>query len=362
MPKKTSTPESDQTQQDIQNMPDSHTEPNYAEIPDQAPGIQAGEQENTSLSHTEPELAEFDENFTGLQAEQQDNNPVSHTDLEPGGSLADNITGQSLYGSERVSNAETDTPALHTGPEHDEKQPGIVDLTSLQPDESASLHTDLKPDEKPASKDDKSSEYHTDTESNQNPPASSPDTPVPANETPDSHTDSENEEKAAEGSIAKPKRARRRAAQSQSGEDESKTPTPAPEPAPGTARRRRNRSEPVLAIDDERSVETQADKLRNDLLDLVESQKGRRIISGTIQGVERSADNPNISFAVIYHGAFKVIIPAEETVQPPEDFRDRSPADVMHYLVGSAPRSTLLLKASMSIPGLPPPAAWRRWP
>jgi ribosomal protein S1 len=30
---------------------------------------------------------------------------------------------------------------------------------------------------------------------------------------------------------------------------------------------------------------------------------------------------------------FKVIIPAEETVRPPEDFRDRSPADVMHYLM-----------------------------
>jgi ribosomal protein S1 len=88
-----------------------------------------------------------------------------------------------------------------------------------------------------------------------------------------------------------------------------------------------------LTIDDERTVETSADKMRNDLLDLVESQKGRKILSGTIQGVERSADNPNISFAVIYHGAFKVIIPAEETVPPPDDFRDRSPADVMHYLL-----------------------------
>jgi predicted RNA-binding protein with RPS1 domain len=93
------------------------------------------------------------------------------------------------------------------------------------------------------------------------------------------------------------------------------------------------RPDPVLAIDEERSVETQADKIRSDLLDLVESQKGRRILSGAIQGVERSTDNPNLSFAVIYHGAFKVIIPAEETVRPPEDFRDRSPADVMHYLV-----------------------------
>jgi ribosomal protein S1 len=99
------------------------------------------------------------------------------------------------------------------------------------------------------------------------------------------------------------------------------------------SRRRRNPAEPVLAIDGERSVETQSDKLKNDLLDLVESQKGRRILAGTIQGVERSAENPDISFAVIYHGAFKVIIPAEEAVLPPDDFRDRSPADVMHYLI-----------------------------
>jgi ribosomal protein S1 len=98
-------------------------------------------------------------------------------------------------------------------------------------------------------------------------------------------------------------------------------------------RRRRTRTEPILAIDEQRTVETDADKLRSDLLDLVESQKGRKLLSGTIQGVERPADNPNISFAVIYHGAFKVIIPAEETVSPPEDFRDRSPSDVMHYLV-----------------------------
>jgi ribosomal protein S1 len=56
-------------------------------------------------------------------------------------------------------------------------------------------------------------------------------------------------------------------------------------------------------------------------------------LSGTIQGVERSSDNSDISFAVIYHGEFKVIIPAEETVNPPADYRDRSPGDVMHYLV-----------------------------
>ncbi len=115
--------------------------------------------------------------------------------------------------------------------------------------------------------------------------------------------------------------------QSQSGGDGDEA---ARAPAP---RRRRSRTEPVLAIDEHRNVETVAEKLKGDLLDLVESQKGRKLLAGTIQGIERSADNPNLSFAVIYHGAFKVIIPAEETVLPPADFRDRSPADVMHYLI-----------------------------
>lgn len=96
---------------------------------------------------------------------------------------------------------------------------------------------------------------------------------------------------------------------------------------------RRRKGMPIVSIDETRSVETEADKIQNDLLDLVESMKGKRILTGTIQGVERSDDNHNISYAVLYHGEFKVIIPAEETVEAPSDFRDRLPGDVMHYMV-----------------------------
>ena len=49
-------------------------------------------------------------------------------------------------------------------------------------------------------------------------------------------------------------------------------------------------------------METDTDKLRSDLLDLVESLKGKKILTGTIQGVERLADNPEMSYAVTYHG------------------------------------------------------------
>ena len=105
--------------------------------------------------------------------------------------------------------------------------------------------------------------------------------------------------------------------------------------APASERRTRSRpaSENVLAIDDSLTVETEADKARNNLIDLLESLRSGRILSGTIQGIESPPDNPAKTYAVIYHGDYKVVIPAEETVEAPEDFRGRRPEDVYHYLV-----------------------------
>ena len=94
--------------------------------------------------------------------------------------------------------------------------------------------------------------------------------------------------------------------------------------------RRRQR---VVSIDAERTVETDTDRLRSDLLDLVESFKSKRILTGTIQGVERLADNPEMSYAVIYHGDFKVIIPAEEMVTLPEDLHGLSKNDALFSMV-----------------------------
>lgn len=107
-----------------------------------------------------------------------------------------------------------------------------------------------------------------------------------------------------------------------------------PEPAaPRRTRIRSDRASPVLSIDDQRTVETDADKARNDLLDLLESQKSGKILSGTIQGVERADDHNAHSMAVIYHGEYKFIIPAEEAVEPPEDYRGIPPQDVLHYML-----------------------------
>lgn len=98
-------------------------------------------------------------------------------------------------------------------------------------------------------------------------------------------------------------------------------------------RRSSAKPKPVVSIDERPTVETEADKAKNDLLDLLESQKTGRILTGTIQGVERPPDNPSRSLAVIYHGEFKVIIPAEEAVEPPADYRGRLPEDVLHYIL-----------------------------
>ena len=106
----------------------------------------------------------------------------------------------------------------------------------------------------------------------------------------------------------------------------------APNESPSeTTKRHSAKTDAVISIDQQRSVETETDREKNDLLDLLESQKTGHILTGTIQGVERTGDNR--SCAVIYHGAFKVLLPAAETVTAPEDFRDRKPEDVYHYLL-----------------------------
>lgn len=112
-------------------------------------------------------------------------------------------------------------------------------------------------------------------------------------------------------------------------------------PGEGTRRQRAGKStgsvrlgsSQVLAIDGHLVAETEAEKARNDLLDLMESQKTGRILTGTIQGVERQESNQSHSMAVIYHGEFKVIIPAEEAVEAPEDFRGRLPEDVLYDML-----------------------------
>ena len=102
----------------------------------------------------------------------------------------------------------------------------------------------------------------------------------------------------------------------------------APEPVQRPRRRRQARAAnaPVLAIGDRLTVETAAEKARSDLLDLVESMKTQRVLTGAIQGVEQAGSR---SLAVLYHGDFKIIIPADQAVLLVEDRQGRSPEEIL---------------------------------
>ncbi len=148
------------------------------------------------------------------------------------------------------------------------------------------------------------------------------------------HTESDHEPALSPSSIEspEPKRRRKKASQSDDTPPEPVEDSSGAEEAPKKRRSvRPNRD--VLTIDDTRTVRTDADREQEDLLDLIESMRIGRILSGTIQGVERPSEKQSHIIAVIYHGAYKVIIPAEEAVDPPEDYRDQNPDDVHHYML-----------------------------
>ena len=89
---------------------------------------------------------------------------------------------------------------------------------------------------------------------------------------------------------------------------------------------------PVIAIDERLVAQTDEEKLRDSLIDLVESLKSNVLLSGTIQGVEQSPNNP-YSLAVIYHGEFKILIPANEFMEEPNDTHDQPKETVLNYMM-----------------------------
>lgn len=204
----------------------------------------------------------------------------------------------------------------------------MPDMVS-QPEEAPIL-----PDESP----DSQTDLESGPESENSEPSAAEDGAEESNLSRSLQTDSQPEGNTS-GAGTRARRTRRSGTKkSESGTEAENTAEPSSdgvEPAPSPRRRRTSVRpvSPVVAIDERLGVETDADKARDALLDLVESMKTRRILTGTIQGVERPADNPSRSLAVLYHGDFKIMIPAEEAVEPPEDFRGRMPEDVLHYML-----------------------------
>ena len=167
-----------------------------------------------------------------------------------------------------------------------------------------------------------------------------------------SQTDSENQPPAPEEGSAgaqnteeqpqtdsAPKRATRRRMKAAESESESDEQAPATEiqreddvAAPGSGKKLPyvKPSMKVISIGERLSVETEADKAKNDLLDLLESMRASRLLTGIIQGVERSG---NTCRAVLYHGIFKIVIPGEEVIELPKNLRGQEPETVRHYLL-----------------------------
>ncbi len=88
--------------------------------------------------------------------------------------------------------------------------------------------------------------------------------------------------------------------------------------------------EPVASIAEHRNAQTESDKAKNQLLDLLESYRAERILTDFIQGVEKINDT---YAAILYHGDFKVIIPAKEAIIPPKDYRGKDPEVVHRYML-----------------------------
>ena len=87
----------------------------------------------------------------------------------------------------------------------------------------------------------------------------------------------------------------------------------------------------VVTIEAGSRLETEDDRQRKNLYEMVSSLKSKAVLTGRIEGVESSGNGA--PRAVVYRGTFKVLIPAFEIIDPPDDFRGMDPNEVMHYLL-----------------------------
>lgn len=84
----------------------------------------------------------------------------------------------------------------------------------------------------------------------------------------------------------------------------------------------------IITIEEERTVQTEEDKARADLLELQDAARTGRIMSGIIQGYERTDKDFSGSRVVVYYGACKIIISSMKLVEEPEDFRGKEKTTV----------------------------------
>ena len=264
-----------------------------------------------------------------------ESNPIPQTDPEtPHGEVANaGMTDLELAAANTLDpDAPQTDPEWNPDGQSEPGEEGFSPQTDLESaDSDTGSHTDLESAETPCDG------QALDAES-----ASGPQTELEMELVDDNSAQAAGDD-AAEGDAEPPAPSRRRrasrkkATEAQDGGEDAPAEHPEEEQSdsgqPQKLRMPGRRRQRVVSIDAERTVETDTDRLRNDLLDLVESLKSKKILTGTIQGVERLADNPEMSYAVIYHGDFKVIIPVLEAIEEPADYRGQPKGDVLHYLL-----------------------------
>ena len=165
--------------------------------------------------------------------------------------------------------------------------------------------------------------------------ADNPDEPPATEENSENSNNSQTE-------LEKPKRTRRRKKDPQENQSQSDTEPNSKqenasdgvsEASKSTIRTTPTRPSTILSIDDELGVVTDADKARSELLDLLESYRGKKHLSGTIQGIENPTGDPSKTLAVLYHGEYKIIIPLAEAVEPPDDLKGQPLDYVLNYML-----------------------------
>lgn len=92
-------------------------------------------------------------------------------------------------------------------------------------------------------------------------------------------------------------------------------------------------NEQLITLDERRSVVSSSDRQMDDLIDLMQSLKSRRILSGIVQGVERSKDG-GFPVAVVYYGSYKITIPSEEFIDKPNEYKGTSLKDSYSLFMG----------------------------
>ena len=124
---------------------------------------------------------------------------------------------------------------------------------------------------------------------------------------------------------AKPKRKRKKKSN-----DKSVTiPEKQPEEKPQKQQKQQKvKEQNIITIEDERTVQTERDMAFADLRELQEAARTGRIMTGIIQGFERTDKDFSGSRVVVYHGSCKILISSMKLVEEPEDFHGKEKAEV----------------------------------